>query len=474
MKPTTAPTAAQASGFATDAQVRVLLSTLVLAAFSSALMLTPVNIAVPNIMRTFGIDAATSSWLPLSYLIAVGATVVPAGKIAERMGRPRMFVLALCLASVGSLLAAATVSFAGLLGARVVQGVGAGMMFSVSSAMVAQSVPPKQRGEKLGLVLTATYLGLTVGPLVGGLLTQFLHWRFVLAVPVPLLLASLTIALGRGLIVPKTDAPTGKFDLRGAVLYASGMVSLIIGVSALPDPRATALAIVGLVLLVSFVRHGLRATTPVFDVRLFFKNPLFARSCFASVLMYSAIFSTTFVMSILLQEGHRLSAVSSGALLTIQPLLMAGLSKRTGRLSDIVEPRWLATGGLVLCSGGLLLMSASMRDGGLWFAAIGLTFSGLGVATFSAPNHNAIMGSVQRHELGAASSALAVVRILGQMLSMVTVACVFSWLARDLTLTAPLLSQTACLWSLRIAAALCVIGAVVSYLRGNLHAAPQP
>lgn len=464
--------AAPAPEFASAADIRVLLSTLVLAAFSSALMLTPVNIAVPRIMHTFGIDAAASSWLPLTYLIAVGATVVPAGRIAERVGRQKVFVMALCLASVGSILAALTQSFPGLLGARVVQGLGAGMLFSVSSAMVAQSVPPKERGEKLGLVLTATYLGLTVGPLIGGLLTQFLHWRFVLAVPVPLLAGSLAIALGRGLTLPTVETPPGRFDLLGALLYVVGMVTLIVGVAALPAPRAALLTLIGLCLMAAFIRHGLKAPHPVFNVRLFFSNVLFARSCFASVLMYAAIFSTTFVMSILLQEVHDLSAVASGFMLTIQPLLMASLSKRTGRLSDVIEPRRLATGGLLLCATGLLLMGYSSGAGGLWLAATGLVFTGLGVAAFSAPNHNAIMGSVKRHELGAASSALAVVRILGQMLSMVTVACVFSWLARDGVLVEPALGEVACLVSLRIAAFLCVVGAVVSYLRGNLHESP--
>ncbi len=473
--------------FLSPSDARILIRMLVLAAFSSALMLTPVNVAVPQIMAHFGIDAVTSSWLPLVYLIAVGVTVVPAARIAERVGRAQVFRVALACAALGSLLAALTMSFGWLLAARVVQGIGAGMCFSVSSAMVAQSVPPRERGEKLGVVLTATYLGLTFGPFLGGLFTQYLHWRLVLALPVPLLLASFWIAVGRGLVLPKIPMPEGRFDFLGALLYGVGMTLFILGVSSLPGRTYALVTLVGVVLLVIFVRHGLKVAQPIFNVRLFVRNVLFARSCLASVLMYAAIFSTTFVLSILLQEIHGLSALNSGLMLTIQPLVMATLSKRTGRWSDVVEPRFLASGGLLVCAFGLVLMGFSGGAGGLWLTAAGLLCTGLGVAAFSAPNHNAIMGSVARSEIGAASSALAVMRILGQMLSMVCVACVFSWLAQGLesgvlagvefgpddpntVLTHDWLERTACLWSLRIAAVLCLGGALVSFFRGDLHA----
>lgn len=472
--------------FLSPSDARILIQMLVLAAFSSALMLTPVNVAVPQIMAHFGIDAVTSSWLPLVYLIAVGVTVVPAARVAERVGRAQVFRVALACAALGSVLAAVTASFGWLLAARVVQGIGAGMCFSVSSAMVAQSVPPRERGEKLGVVLTATYLGLTFGPFLGGLITQYLHWRLVLALPVPLLLLSLGIVVARGLVLPKIPAPEGRFDFVGALLYGVGMTLFILGVSSLPGRTHVLVSLVGVVLLIIFVRHGLKVEQPIFNVRLFARNALFARSCLASVLMYSAIFSTTFVLSILLQEIHNLSALKSGLLLTIQPLMMATLSKRAGRWSDVVEPRFLASGGLLVCAFGLVLMGFSGGAGGLLLTAVGLLCTGLGVAAFSAPNHNAIMGSVARSEIGAASSALAVMRILGQMLSMVCVACVFSWLAQGLesgvlagvefgpndpnvVLSHDWLERTACLWSLRIAAVLCLGGALVSFFRGDLH-----
>lgn len=458
------------AGRADGMPVGPLMLAVVLTAFGSALLLSPVNVAVPAMMAHFDVGAGASSWVPLSYLLAVAVSVVPAGRASGHFGRAAVLAAALTVAAVGSILAAAAPDFGLLLAARAVQGIGAGMSFAVSSAMIAEAVPPSQRGEKIGISLTATYLGLTVGPFVGGTLIESVGWRAVLVAPVPLALVALGITVKT--LVPRSPpfAPGEPFDFQGAGFYALGMVLAIWGASSLPSAPATAALVIGIAVLWAFVRHAMRTDHPVFDVRLFVERPLFGRSCLAAVSMYAALFSTMFVMSLYLQNLRGLGAFEAGALLMAQPVFMATLARPVGRLSDTYEPRILASAGLAVGTLGLLLMSMSHPDVPLTLPMAGLALSGLGMALFSSPNHNAIMGSVERRELSAASAAVAVMRIVGMMISMVVVALVFSVLEVDTSKGADGHALAAGIrWALLAAAALSLVGIWISWTRGNLH-----
>jgi len=446
---------------------RPVMIAVVLTAFGSALNLSPVNVAVPAMMADFGVDAGAGSWIPLSYLLAVAVAVVPAGQVAGRVGRAQVLVAALGVTSLGCLAGAVAPGFAALVAARVVQGVGAGMCFAVSTAMIAEAVPPSKRGEKIGVALTATYLGLTVGPLVGGLLSDLVGWRAVLVAPVPLLVAALVVTSTRLAPASRPYAPDEPFDLAGAALYGAGMVLGIWGASSLPALSAVLAALAGAVVFGAFVRHVTRVEVPVFDVRLFVTRPLFGRSCLAAVLMYAGLFSTTFVMSLYFQNARGMGAFEAGAILVAQPVFMATLARPVGRWSDTREPRVLASAGLGLSTLGLLVMSVSHAAAPLALPVAGLALSGLGMALFSSPNHNAIMGAVERRDLSAASAALAVMRIVGMMASMVVVALVFSLLDAGTSDGARLIAGIH--WSLRAAALLSAVGVWVSWTRGDLH-----
>lgn len=455
---------------AQDTSRRIALLVVCTTSFISPLMLSGVNVAIPAIAETLHADAVLLSWIPTAFLLTTAMFLLPAGKLGDILGRRRMFMAGLGVVAAGSTLAALVGDIHLLIACRVIQGFGTALIATSGLPMLVAMFPGQRRGSIVGLTTSCVYFGLTGGPLIGGLCTDYLSWRaiFVIHVPVVLLLLAVTAKkLG-----DETPAGDGRrLDVTGAVLFGAGISALVYGLSKLPNLYSLALILPGLALLTGFFRFEQRQDDPMLDVRLFFENRLFLFSTLAALLLYSASYGLTYLMSLYLQYIQDLSAKAAGAVMIAQPLMMASLSPFTGRLSDRIEPRVLASTGLILNATGYALLSLCDTDTSLVYIILCLLTTGTGFALFSSPNMNAIFGSVAREQLGTASGITSTVRVVGQMFSMAIITVVFAMNMGKVRITPdlhPVLLHNIGV-CLSISAGLAVLAMLSSSLRGNLH-----
>lgn len=453
----------------TTRRVAILVATT--SSFLTPFMGSSLNIALPSIGREFSIGAIGVGWISTAYLLASAMFLVPFGKLADLHGRKRIFVWGLVVYGVGSLLSGLAPSAGTLIAWRVVQGVGGAMIFGTGVAILTSVFPPQERGRVLGLNVASVYVGLSIGPFLGGWLTQQWGWRSIFFLNVPL--AAIIAALAAWKLQREWRAGTGEgFDGIGAVLYGMGLVSLIYGFSRLPETLGGVLVLSGVLGLGLFVLWEGRVRTPILELNLFRHNPAFTFSNLAALIHYSATFAVGFLLSLYLQSVRGVSPQQAGLILLAQPGVQALFSPLAGWTSDRVEPRVVASSGMGLTVIGLVILSGLTASTAVpWIAGI-LALLGLGFALFSSPNTNAVMSSVDRPFYGVASATLATMRLTGQMLSMGIVMLIFALLMGE-TGGAP---QDASwfLVSARVAfavfAALCFLGIFASLARGNIRA----
>lgn len=438
-------------------------------AFSTPLMLSATNVALPTIADKFSLTAVTLSWVPMSYLMASAMFILIFGRIADLFGRKRIFLLGTIAVIASSIFTALSINSEMLLLGRFLQGASAAMLYATQIAIVSSVFRPDQRGKAIGLVVSAVYVGLAAGPLLGGIATDWFGWRANFLLHIPLALVVVHIGITR--VKDEWFGEKGKLDLIGAALFSGTIVFLCLGITSLPSQASLPLLALFLLSLALFVRHVRAITNPIWDIRLFLTNSIFTRACGASLIMYTATYANVVLLSLYLQQIKSLSGAEAGVILMIQPISMAVLAPLSGRLSDRIEPRLLASAGMALTALGLFFLSTLTAGSQLPTVALALAMTGIGFSFFSAPNTNAIMGSVERKDYGSASGALATTRILGQLGSMVLVTFAMSIVVGDRLIDASNLPalEHAIQLSFGIASALCLVGFFLSITRGKTH-----
>ncbi|BDD89313.1 MFS transporter [Desulfofustis limnaeus] len=441
-----------------------------LTSFVGPFIISSVNVALPAIQADLQMDAVQLSWIATAYLLAVAVGLIPAGKVADIHGRKKVFTLGLVVYTIASTGAAFAGSAALLIGLRVLQGFGAAMFITTGMAILTSIFPPHRRGRVIGIYVAAVYVGLSVGPFAGGLLTHHFGWRsiFLLMLPLGLFLTLLTLRYLHG---EWRGEPGQRLDTPACLLYGVAITALVYGATRLPAPVGILLLVIGTLLLVLFVLHQRQARYPVFNVSLFADNKTFAFSSLAALLNYSATFAVTFLLSLYLQYLKGLTPHAAGLVLMAQPVMMALLSPLAGRLSDRVEPRLLATAGMTITVVGVSLFTRLEPDTPLPLIVANLTLLGTGFALFSSPNMSAIMGAVEKRHYGLASGTVATMRLIGQMFSMAMATVVLALvIGRQAIVPA---NYHLFLRSVHtvylISAILCLTGVYFSWFRGSLH-----
>jgi EmrB/QacA subfamily drug resistance transporter len=446
----------------------IVLAVAALSSFLTPFMGSAVNIAMPAISRRFSMDALTLNWVSTSYLIASAVFLLPIGRAADMYGKKRIFMAGLVLFSLSSLLAALSGSTAFLLSARVLQGLGSSMIFGTGVAILTAAYPPEERGRALGTNIAATYLGLSLGPFLGGMLTGALGWESVFLFTIPLALAALALAW-KGIEDDGKDGGGEAMDLKGSLIYSMSLIAAMYGFSKIPQAKGLWLTSLGVLGLALFIAVEKKTKNPVLDVGLMAGNRQFAFSNLAAFIHYSATFALTFLMSLYLQEVKGMSPEGAGLVLVSQPVVMMAFSPLAGRLSDRIEPRILATLGMAATCLGLVPLIFLEQDTSLWGILPPLLVIGLGFAFFSSPNTNAIMSSVDRDAQGLASGMISTMRLTGQAGSMGIVLLLFAWFMGGSMITPRVFPQF--MASLRtgfvIFSLLCALGAAASLARGD-------
>ncbi|MCX6569584.1 MAG: MFS transporter, partial [Candidatus Aminicenantes bacterium] len=367
---------------------RTALAVSMVSSFLTPFMASGINVAMPFIAREFGLSAVAIGWVVTVYMLAAAMFLVPFGRLADLVGRKRIFALGIGVNIAGTAAAALAPSVFFLILGRAVQGVGGAMIFGTGVAILTSVYPHGERGRALGLNTAAVYTGLSLGPVLGGFLVHAWGWRSVFWATVPIAAAALTLTLAR-LKGEWADARGEGFDVAGSVIFGLGLVSLMYGFSRLPGLVGLALTGAGLLALAGFVLFELRARTPLLDLRFFGKNRIFAFSNLAALINYSATSAVAFLMSLYLQYIKGLPPHKAGLVLVAQPIVMALASPFAGKLSDRSEPRVIASLGMALSAAGLVLFSFLRSSTGFPFIVASLVCLGLGFGLFSSPNTNA-------------------------------------------------------------------------------------
>ncbi len=449
---------------------RAALVAAILASFLTPFMDSAANVALPTIGRELAMDAVSLSWIRTAYLLAAAMFLVPFGKIADIHGRKRIFTYGTSIFTFAALLIGLSTSGPMLLAVRVGQGLGSAMIFGTGVAILTSVFRPEERGRVLGLNVAAVYLGLSLGPSIGGFLTGSLGWRSIFFLTVLLGLVAIGFVVWR-LEGEWAEARGERFDLPGSAIYALSLVALMYGFTRLPDLLGAGLIVLGLAGLAGFIAWELRAEFPVLNVQLLAGNRPFAFSNLAALINYGATSAVAFLLSLYLQYTKALTPQQAGLVLIAQPVVQAAFSPLAGRLSDRVEPRIVASIGMGFTALGLALLIFISPTTPLWAIVGRLVLLGFGFALFSSPNMNAIMGAVRRRFYGVASGMLGTMRLIGQMLSQGIATLLFALYIGRVEITPALYPQflSSAKTAFVIFAVLCVAGIFASLARGDIR-----
>lgn len=433
--------------------------------FMSALDGSIVNTVLPLLREELHTTVAGIEWVTTVYLLVVSGLLLGFGRAGDIYGQKRVYLLGFVVFVIGSALCGLAPSAHALIALRGLQAIGGAMLFASSPAILTKSFPANERGRALGALGTMTYLGLTVGPVLGGWLAHIAGWRWIFYINVPVGLTAFTLAWH----VVRDDRPSGpheRFDIPGAALFLAGLVALLIALNQGHDwgwgsPLTIGIIVVALILLAIFLRVERRSPSPMLDLSLF-RSRIFSASATSAFLNYLCVYSVTFVIPFLLIQGRGLNTQQAGVILTAQPLVMAIAAPISGTLSDRLGTRGPATLGMAILTLGLLFLAWTTAHAPLTLIAAALAVVGLGVGIFVSPNNSALMGAAPRERQGIAAGVLATARNAGMVCGIGLAGAIFTTSLTAGTAEALVHGVQA---SLLAAACIALVGVVTSWLR---------
>ena len=387
------------------------------AAFLTPFLGSAVNLALPSIGKDLGATAIGLGWVISSFILSSAMFLLPFGRMADIIGRKKIFTLGISLFTLSTFLIIFSGSITILIILRIFQGLASAMIFGTSLAIITSVFPPGERGRAMGINVTAVYLGLSLGPVIGGLLTQYFGWRSIFVFLVPFGILSIFL-IQKKIKSEWAEASGEKFDWKGSVIYGVALAAFMYGFSRLPTTFGWMCITCGVLLALTFLIFENKTSNPVFDIRLIIHNRVFAFSGLAALIHYSATSAIGFFISLYLQYLKDLDARTAGLIMISQPIAMTLLSPLAGKLSDRKNPGIIASYGMGMTAAGLILLCFINENTQNYLIILLLILMGIGFGLFSSPNSNAIMSSVERRHLGVASGVVGTMRMIGQMMSM--------------------------------------------------------
>jgi EmrB/QacA subfamily drug resistance transporter len=442
---------------------------------------TVVNVALPSIQQSLGLSLSELEWVVAGYALTFAALMLTGGKLADLLGRRRIFVAGLVVFTLASLACGLAGSAEVLIGARVVQGIGAAMMNPATLSIITATFPPKQRGTAIGIWAGVSALALAIGPLVGGLLSEHVDWSWIFFVNVPV--GIIAIAAAYAFIDESRDTSRDQRpDVPGLVSSGIGLFALTYALieantHGWGSTRILGAFAIAAVSLAAFVVLELRQRRPMLDLTLF-RNATFSGANVAMLLVALAMFGVFFYVSLYVQQILGYSPVEAGASFLPATILIAVLAPQIGRMVDRVGSRWLTGSGMLLLAVSLVLFSRLGTGSTYWDILPGLVVMGVGMALTMTPTTAAAMGSVPRDQAGVGSAVLNSMRQVGGSLGIaVTGAIVAHVTSTSLAAgdTQPVAFVHGFQRGLEVAAAIALVGAVVAVVtmrghRAQLHA----
>ena len=417
----------------TEAGDSRILHSAMITSFMTTFMSSALNLSIPALESYFSVSARTVSWVVSAYTISIAAMSLPMGRISDLSGRRKMFLAGISGFGILCLLCIFAPSIGAVITIRVLMGVMGAMIFATNNSILISSYPASQRGRVLGYSVAATYIGLTAGPVAGGILNSILGWRSIFAVSVLVSCTAFFLAF-RAVPADRPDRAAGESgtDAAGTVLYTAAIAASLYGMTNLGGGVVSAaVMIAGITGLAAFFIHEGRREAAgggtVMKVSMFSQSRTFTFSSLAALLNYGATFAISYNISIYLQVILGIPSGTAGLMLVVMPAVQAAFSPLTGSLSDRVRPAILASSGMGICAAALLLFSRISETTSVWYILGVLFITGAGFALFSSPNTNAILSCVKPQDYGVANSIIATMRTYGQssgmaVLSIITAA----------------------------------------------------
>ena len=390
---------------------------LCIAAFLVPFMGSAINLALPDISKEFGMKAVTLTWMTTAYLISTAIFQIPFARVADIIGRKKVFLMGVGMFSLCTFLSGLAPSGTVLLALRFLSGIGSAMMFGTNIAILTALFPGASRAKALGINSAVVYAALAMGPFLGGIMTQYLGWRsiFFITSGIGILILVLSKFMLKG---EWLEARGEKFDIIGSILFAIAIAGIIYGFSTIQQYSGVICLFIGIIALTGFIFYEKNQKSPVFNVRLFSGNKTFTLSSLAALINYSATMGITFMLSLYLQYVRGLNATEAGLILISQACIQSVFSLVAGNLSARIAPSRLATFGMSLVAAGLCGLIFLSATTPYWIIVIWLLLLGIGFGIFSSPNTNVIMSSVDKKYYTQASATTGTMRLTGQAFSM--------------------------------------------------------
>ena len=407
----------------------LILGAVSLALFMGTVDSTIVNVALPTMVADFNTNFPTIQWVVLAFLLGLSVLMLSVGRLADMLGKKRIFLLGLVIFTAGSALCGLSPTAYVLIAARLIQSIGAAMLLALGVAIVTETWPSAERGKALGFSAGVISLGIVVGPTAGGLIINALSWHWIFFVNVPLGLLAL-IAVWRYVppLTPKSNHE--QFDFLGAGVFAVGLLALLLGLTVgqtigFGDPRILALFGLAAVSLVLFIAIEQRVRFPMVDLNLF-RNLQFSLNLATGALTFVAIAAVVFLLPFYLELALSLPVAQVGILMASTPLVLAVLGPLSGSLSDRFGTRPVSVIGLAILTVGYLVASTMNATTTPLGFILRMLLIGVGMGVFQSPNNSAIMGAAPRNRLGIASGMLSMTRTLGQTTGIALLGALFA------------------------------------------------
>lgn len=396
--------------------------------FMSALDTTVVNMALPIIQSHFHVSISIVEWVVIAYLLILSSMLLTFGRLSDLYGHKKVYLTGFVIFTICSLLCGLSTGIWTLVGFRVLQAVGASMMFSTSSAIISGNIPAEKRGKSFGIIAITVAASCCVGPILGGFLTEAFGWESIFFINVP-------IGVIGSLLVYK-NIPTDKkitavpFDTAGSILIFASLFLILLPIDLAGSNRISSLQfcimlIAGIILALLFILHEKNSKHPLLKLQLF-KNRVFSASLAAAVFNYMAQFMMVFLAPYYLEKIRVFSPTMAGLLYMPMPLATILIAPISGSFSDHHDSRILTSGGMGIMAAAMFMLSFLNLNTPNWFVIISMILAGIGSGMFQAPNNNSIMGNAPAEHRGAASGALATMRNIGMVLGIAISSSLFT------------------------------------------------
>jgi len=401
----------------TFTQANKILIVLCMAAFLVPFTGSSITLALPDISKAFSFKAVTLTWVSTAYLISSAIFQVPFARLADLIGRKKVFEWGVLVYFLSTFLAGFAPTGFIIILLRIISGLGSAMMFGTNMAILTSCFSPEKRGKALGIHSAVVYLSLAAGPFLGGLMTHYWGWQsiFFSCGAVGLVIVVLSRLFLR---TEWIESKGEKFDYVGSIIYALALFSLIYGFTELPKIAGFIWLFLGIISFSIFIFYEKNHRAPVFNIQLFRGNRVFVFSSLAALINYASTSAVTFMLSLYLQYIKGFDARHAGFILISQACIQSLFSLVSGRLSNKMAPPNLATLGMGFSFAGLLGLCFVNDTTPVYFLIIILLILGIGFGIFASPNTNVIMSSVDKKLYGQASATTGTVRLTGQAFSM--------------------------------------------------------